>query len=474
MDCEKLKADIQSLRDAQAAFEDAVNAANETGLGNTKCKEALGRASELEDAILEGYLDDFCEKNPETFDYEFSGEVEGLSDLKGKLLVLSDDELLECGNFFDGIGVRIYQRQDDGSYEVAQEFGENTSLAIGSLMSNGDVFLKNDRRGVIYGSVLRKKNDGGYELEALNDTSGQLATGECFVPLRDGGILVWNSGHDGDGSSVTVYRRNGEDGSSYMDVGHSVISQETDSMGALVSAMTELSNGDILVSGYNGEWGTLRRENNDSDSGLSLPFEEFSYQAQDAGEFGSKIRYTFELSDGNYMFGTGAGEFGVFHREADGSYSPVEDVRSLYAEVGQVIQRDNGDVLVLKKDGSVLPYKKKYSGSYGFAMSINEEDSLIDPKVSCIHSLPNGRIVAATDRGLYYVQMDENGEYSLSEGINEGLSDFISDSVKEMADLPNGDVLVRSQNDRFGLLHGGVPSLELLKERLESIANKTA
>mgnify|MGYP006898692877 CR=1 FL=1 len=51
MDCEKLKADIQSLRDAQAAFEDAVDAANETGLGNTKCKEALGQASKLEDAI---------------------------------------------------------------------------------------------------------------------------------------------------------------------------------------------------------------------------------------------------------------------------------------------------------------------------------------------------------------------------------------------------------------------------------------
>lgn len=182
MDCEKLKADIRSLRDAQAAFEDAVNTANETGLGNTKCKEALERSSELEDAILEGYLDDFYEKNPEVFDYKFSGEIEGLSDLKGKLLVLGDDELLECANYFDGIGVRIYRRQDDGSYEVAQEFEKDTSLAIGSLMSNGDVFLENDRRGVIYGSVLSKKNDGNYELEVLNDASGQLATGEGFVP----------------------------------------------------------------------------------------------------------------------------------------------------------------------------------------------------------------------------------------------------------------------------------------------------
>lgn len=471
MDCEKLKADIQSLRDAQAAFEDAVNAANETGLGNTKCKEALGRASELEDAILEGYLDDFYEKNTEVFDYKFSGEIEGLSGLKGKLLVLSDDELLECGNFYDGIGVRICQRQDDGGYEVTQELEKDTSLAIGSLMSNGDVFLVNERRGVIYGSVLSKKNDGSYELEVLNDASGQLATGGRFVTLHDGGILAWDSGHDGDGLSVTVYRRNGEEGSSYMDVGHSVIETPVD---RLVGTMTELPNGDILVSGYYGEWGTLRRVNNDSDSGLALPFEEYSYQAQDSGAFGAKIRYAFELSDDNYVFGCDDGEFGVFHREADGSYSPVEDVRSLYAEVGQVIQCDNGDVLILKKDGSVLPYKKKYSGNYGFAMSLNEEDSLIDPKVSYIHSLPNGRIVAATDRGLYYVQMDENGEYSLSEGIDEDLSDFVSDSVKEMANLPNGDVIVRSQNDRFGLLHGGVPSLELLKERLGSIANKTA
>ena len=471
MDCEKLKADIQSLRDAQAAFEDAVNVANDTGLGNIRCKEALGQASKLEDAILEGYLDDFYEKNPEVFDYKFSGEIEGLSGLKGRLLVLGDDKLLECGNFFDGLGVRIYRRQDDGSYEVAQEFGE-ASLAIGSLMSNGDVFLENDRRGVIYGSVLSKKNDGSYELEVLNDAAGQLATGGCFVPLRDGGILVWDS--NGDDPSVTVYRRNSEEASSYMDVGHSVISQETDSEVGLVSIMTELSNGDILVSGYHGEWGTLRRVNNDSDSGLALPFEEYSYQAQDTGEFGGRIRYAFELSDDNYVFGCDDGEFGVLHREADGSYSSVEDARSLYAEVSQVIQCDNGDVLILKKDGSVLPYKKKYSGSYGFAMYINEDDAFIDPKVSCIHSLPNGRIVAATDRGLYYVQMDENGEYSLSERIDGDSSDSILDSVKEMANLPNGDVIVRSQNDRFGLLHGGVPSLELLKERLESIADKTA
>ena len=67
MDCTKLKADIERLREARDAFDAAVSAANDTGLGKTKCNEVMERASELEDEILQTYMEDAEKHNPELF-----------------------------------------------------------------------------------------------------------------------------------------------------------------------------------------------------------------------------------------------------------------------------------------------------------------------------------------------------------------------------------------------------------------------
>ena len=103
MDCAKLKADIERLREARDAFGADVTEANDTGLGKKKCNEAMGRASELEDEILLAYMEDVGEHNPELFrGFHYGEKIDGFHGDISSTVKLSDNEVLVFGGGREG------------------------------------------------------------------------------------------------------------------------------------------------------------------------------------------------------------------------------------------------------------------------------------------------------------------------------------------------------------------------------------
>ena len=100
MDCAKLKADIERLWEARDAFDAAVaeTEANDTGLGKIKCNDAMKRTSELEDEILQTYMEDARKHNPELLHHFRYGErIDGIRGDILSTMKLSDNEVLVCG-----------------------------------------------------------------------------------------------------------------------------------------------------------------------------------------------------------------------------------------------------------------------------------------------------------------------------------------------------------------------------------------
>ena len=117
MDCAKLKADIERLREARGAFDVAVEEANDTGLGKIKCNEAMKQTSELEDEILQAYMEDVGEHNPELFrGFHYGEKIDGFHETIFSTMELSDNEVLVCGNGFKGGETRILRKGENGSW----------------------------------------------------------------------------------------------------------------------------------------------------------------------------------------------------------------------------------------------------------------------------------------------------------------------------------------------------------------------
>jgi hypothetical protein len=116
MDCAKLEADIERLREARNAFDEAVAATNDMGLGKIKGNKAMKRASELEDEILRTYMEDVGKHNPELFrSFRYGEEIDGFRETVHLTLKLSDNEVLVCGSGFEG-EARILRKGEDGSW----------------------------------------------------------------------------------------------------------------------------------------------------------------------------------------------------------------------------------------------------------------------------------------------------------------------------------------------------------------------
>ena len=474
MDCEKLRADIEQLREARDAFKSAADETIETGLGNTKCNERLKQASEIEDKVLENYLEKFAEKNSELFELEYAGSVEGLEDVGGSILYLGDDKILEYLSPNNGGGIVIYQKQSDGSYEVLQSFDDSIVGASGAeLLSDGNILLKNSINTEIYG-FLRKSEDGSYEFERFEDYSWEKI--ESVLALSDGSVLTWGIRSGGsfyDSVDVSRYRVE-EPG--YSSGGLSTVTLGPGSeMIDEAYSMIELSNGDILVSDGDGKWGTLTINRDE----WTL-YETYEFQSQDLTreQVTGSIRRAFDLPNGDFVICTGSGEFSVIRKGDDGRYSYVSDARSLHLIIStsDSVQCDNGDVLILGSDGSVVPYVSKDSG-FGFAAAINKDDTFVGPKVESLCKLPNGQILAATERGFKYIEKDDDGEYDWGSNLkgSYAFNYAFKGGAEEMVALPNGDVIARGGGGGCMLLRAGLNvGLDELKKKLSKIANKAS
>ena len=247
MDCTKLKANIERMRTARETFDSIATPVIETGLGRRKCEKALRQISEIEDDILQAYLEDFAEHN-EGLSSSFSiGEnIRGFGYLGiCSAIKLSDDEVLVCGE----VGETRILRRENGEFvygEKIEGFGHvglaARDITTATKLSDDEVLVCGES-GETY--ILHKENGEyvyGDPIEGVSEHHDIKFT----LKLSDDEVLVC-------GEEIRILRReNGEWKYANEEIG--------DLWGNTMYTALKLSDDEVLVCGGNGETRILRKE----------------------------------------------------------------------------------------------------------------------------------------------------------------------------------------------------------------------
>ena len=124
MDCKKLKADIEGLKNLRDSLRIQLDEMNETVQGDkAEIKRVQKQAGELEDQLLAEYLDDFAEKNPGLSKWELSERIEGFNNKTGaKANIISISAMPDGGMLVGGIGGALYElrKGEDGKWRLGE------------------------------------------------------------------------------------------------------------------------------------------------------------------------------------------------------------------------------------------------------------------------------------------------------------------------------------------------------------------
>ena len=207
MDCKKLKTDIDKLKSLHDSLRIQLDEMNETVQGDkAEIKRVQKQASELEDQLLEEYLDDFAEKNPELFTrWELNGRIEGFVDADGDVAIIkSISAMPDGGMLVGGIGGALYElrKGEDGKWKLGERIGgfkdiDGSEVNIFSIsaMPDGGMLV-----GGTYGALYeyRQGEDGkwklGERIEGFEDANGYEADVCSISVMPDGGMLVGGTG----------------------------------------------------------------------------------------------------------------------------------------------------------------------------------------------------------------------------------------------------------------------------------------
>ena len=124
VDCAQLQADIDKLEQIRHAFEDSFDKANEDNdsLSIRNYKKIQAEANKLEDEVLQKYLENFTEHNPDLLTcFSFNKEVEDFGDYITDVIQLSDKEIfVRCYDEDDAGVARILRKGEDGEYAYGE------------------------------------------------------------------------------------------------------------------------------------------------------------------------------------------------------------------------------------------------------------------------------------------------------------------------------------------------------------------
>ena len=260
MDCNKLRKDIEELKSIRDKLSEKINNATETGKGKTEIVALAKEAEEETDAVLEQYLDDFFEKNPQLLSVKLSEHcIEGFKDKDGYKTTICAISPLPSGNMLiGGSGGTLYeyQKQPDGSYRLSKhriegfkkKDGYETTIYAISPLPNGNMLI-GGRNGALY--ECQKQPDGSYRLskhriEGFKDKDGDETTIRAISPLPNGNMLI--GGHYG-----ALYEYQKQPDGSYKLSEHRIEGfEDKDGDETNIYAISPLPNGNMLVGGWNG------------------------------------------------------------------------------------------------------------------------------------------------------------------------------------------------------------------------------
>ncbi|MBO7664842.1 hypothetical protein J6S46_03240, partial [Candidatus Saccharibacteria bacterium] len=172
MNCQELREDIEKLtalkEDFAARFEDGY----ESGIGKIAIDEAFKTAAELSDELLEKYLQDFAEKNPElSGGWRMSERIEGFVDMDGDIVYVGNIAALPDGSALVGGNYgSLYHatKGPDGKFSLGERIkgfngarGGIVSVCAIAVLPDGSAFLGGGN-GVLY--YATKGPDGKFRL----------------------------------------------------------------------------------------------------------------------------------------------------------------------------------------------------------------------------------------------------------------------------------------------------------------------
>ena len=118
MDCTKIQSDIEKLESLRDSLSSSLSAINETGKGRINAKANQKQAQALEDELLQNYLQDFAEKNPDLLSWQLGEKIEGFDGHIESIALLPDGGALVGGE--DG-ELRVCSRDPDGNWKLSEE-----------------------------------------------------------------------------------------------------------------------------------------------------------------------------------------------------------------------------------------------------------------------------------------------------------------------------------------------------------------
>lgn len=428
MNCTKLNQDITRLQNLRDKFARKIDNLNEAMRGKIETYKVQEELREAEDQILESYLADFKEKNPELFKWRLGERIEGFeNNLGGICEVFVVAQLPDGGMLVGGDDRTLYKcrKREDGVWELGRkiegfvddDFDLTFITTIAPLPDDG--MLIGGNGGILY--ECRKDQDGKWKLKRKIFIYDGVRYVDSIAQLPDGGMLV---GCCSDQGAILYECRKNGDGewelgkrNERLEVGSGAI--------ATISSIAQLPDDGMLIGS---DFGLLCecRKNKNGEWELGKKIEGF-------GET-DVARSMIRLLDGGVLIeGYGTDESGV--------------------------------------NVALYEYRKKDSGEWELGRKIDAFDNV--GRINSMVQLPDGEVLIGGENNVLYGYLkNKDGEWELVEKI-EGLKYGRFDThITSIAQLPDGGVLIGGNS---GLLYEATRpsfSIDTIKQNLDSIIEK--
>ena len=435
MNCQELREDINKLKNIRDKLSEKINNATETGKGKTEIVALAKEAEEETDAVLEQYLDDFFEKNPQLLSVKLSEHrIEGFKEKDGDETHVFAISPLPNGNMLIGgwnSALYEYQKQSDGSYKLSK-----------------------------------------HRIKGFKDKDGYETTINAISPLPSGNMLV--GGYGG-----ALYECQKQPNGSYKLSEHRIEGfKDKDGDETHIYAISPLPSGNMLVGGYGGALYECQKQPNGSYKLSEHRIEGFKDKDGDETD----IHTISPLPNGNMLIGGHYGALYEYQKQPDGSYKLSEHRIEGFKEkdgdethVFAISPLPNGNMLIGGWNSALYEYQKQPDGSYKLSehcIEGFEAKGGYNAGIFAISPLPDGNMLIGGENSiLYEYQKQPDGSYKLSKHPIEGFEakGGYNAGIRAISPLPNGNMLVGGYGGALYEAQVPLKSLETLKQSLDRI-----
>ena len=380
MNCQELKRDIEKLEDLYSRFKNKYELSSESGLGKIELTNISNEANENVDEILERYLPDFKEHNPELFGWQIGERIEDF----GRDDVYRISVLPDGGVFMTGYGSAVHYatRNQDGGWDIKKRIGgfdKEMGIRSISALSDDDV--------LIGGRYLHHaiKKDGGFDVELIGEFGDGIEHANSLLPLPDGRIIV--GGDRGTLGCVTK-----ESNSWNIEVIGELKDEDGEVEG--IESILALPDGDILIIGM---YRSLKCATKNQDGSWKLD--------DKIGRTPVYPACTFSLPDGRAIIAGFQGDLLSVQRKQGGDFSieTIDNPQTRIGKVRAISVLPDGNILIGGTNGILYNAMEKQGGGLSFEPISTLYNVRNEPgTINAISQLPDGTVLIGGNDGLLF------------------------------------------------------------------------